>query len=99
LGLANGFFSSTRLGVPLPLPGALPLPPAPTPNSALKNASSISFGSEVSIFLDANADTKEESERIEVADACTPRAAEEYNILYLTGEEEGQEYINTVFGG
>jgi len=93
-GLANGFFSSSlKLGVPAPLAGALS--PPSTPNSALINASLISFGSEVSIFFGASTDEDSEPS-IVLADANTPLDPEEYNILCLMGEEEGQAYMNTV---
>jgi hypothetical protein len=96
-GLANGFFSSSpTLGVAAPLPGALPSPP-PTLISETMKASSISFGSEVSIFLEASTDEYEVS--IDLADANTPRAAEEYTILCLIGEPEGQAYMNTNYLG
>ena len=62
------------------------------------NASSISFGSEVSIFFDASTEEDAVALSKDLAILYTPIAPDEYNILYLTDEEAGQAYMNTNFG-
>jgi phosphatidate phosphatase PAH1 len=64
----------------------------------LINASSISFGSEVSIFFDASTEEDAVALSKDSAILYTPIAPDEYNILYLTDEEVGQAYMNTDFG-
>lgn len=92
LGLANAFFSPTSIGVLAPEASALGR--VGRPSSEARYCSFSSLGSDVSILRDANPEPPSAT-RTSFAVLNNMRQLQEYSIRSLTGDEEGQEYINT----